>query len=294
MTMRFFIFGAGYSGKAIAALTKRSGLSSAGTTRSQERFDALRDSAIDPHLFDGTTVSPAIVAELRETTHLVVSIAPGADDPVLAVAGDTIRTAMPKLRWIGYLSTVGVYGNHEGRWIDEDADCNPASERSRERLRAERAWLELGRDISAPVAVLRLSGIYGPGRNALLNIEKGTARRIVKPGQIFNRIHVEDIAGATLHLARSETGGVFNVTDNEPAPAEDVVTYAAALMKVQLPPAIAFEDANLTPMALSFYGENKRVSNARIKQAGYVFTYPDYRAALDALWSDGTYRGAAA
>jgi nucleoside-diphosphate-sugar epimerase len=158
------------------------------------------------------------------------------------------------------------------------------------RLQAEREWQALAETGDVPLAVLRLSGIYGPGRNGLVNLARGTARRIVKPGQVFNRIHVDDIAAAALFLAERDLGGVFNVTDDEPAPPQDVVGHAASLMGVEPPPEVAFDAADMTPMARSFYGENKRVSNARLKQAGFRLRYPDYRAALADLWSGGRWR----
>lgn len=288
-----FIFGAGYSGRAFAAARRDAALRIDGTTRSPGNFEALRAAGIVPHQFDGTGLSPEIAARLAETETLVVSIAPDeSGDPVLNVARETIVSAMPKLRWIGYLSTVGVYGDRGGAWIDETAPTNPGSARSRMRVAAEEAWLELGRETKIPVAVLRLSGIYGPGRNALVNLAERTARRLVKKDQVFNRIHVADIAGALWHLAGARTGGVFNVTDDCPAPPQDVVAYAAGLMDIVPPPEIPFETAELSPMARSFYAENKRVSNAALKQAGYVFRYPDYKAAFDALWADGDWRGA--
>jgi nucleoside-diphosphate-sugar epimerase len=165
------------------------------------------------------------------------------------------------------------------------------SRRSQLRVAAEQDWLAFGRERGVPVAVLRLSGIYGPGRNAFVNLEKGTARRLVKPGQVFNRIHVDDIAGALRHLAQARTAGIFNVTDDAPAPPQDVVAYAAELMGVEPPPEISFETAQLSPMARSFYGENKRVSNAGIKAQSYRFAYPDYRAALKHMWAHGEWRG---
>ncbi|MEO3387059.1 SDR family oxidoreductase [Mesorhizobium sp. CAU 1741] len=292
MTMRLFIFGAGYSGRAIAREALAGGHAVAGTTRSPENAKVLPQIGIRPFLFDGSAPSAEMLAELAGTTHLVVAIAPGEADPVLAAAEDIIARSMPALRWIGYLSTVGVYGDHGGEWVDEQSECRPVSRRSRQRDDAERQWLALGETLSKPVAILRLSGIYGPGRNALVNLQKGTARRIIKPDQVFNRIHVDDIAGAAMLLAKQETGGVFNITDDEPAPPQDVVAHAAALMGVPPPPEIAFDDAEMTPMARSFYGENKRVSNARIKGLGYRFRFPDYRTALDALWRNGTWADA--
>jgi len=287
MTMtKIFIFGAGYSGRAFARASP-AGTGIVGTTRSAEKFAALRQAGIAPLVFDGTPTTE-IAAELETATHLVVSIAPGeAGDPVIGAAGAAIAEKMPALRWIGYLSTVGVYGDHGGAWVDEASECRPVSDRSRRRLEAERQWIGLGRETGLPVAVLRLSGIYGPGRNAFVNLRDGTAKRLVKPGQVFNRIHVEDIAGALRHLAARAQGGVFNVTDDLPAPPQDVVAYAASLMGVEPPPEIPFETARLSPMARSFYGENKRVANAAIRRAGYAFRFPDYRAAFDDLWAAG-------
>ncbi|TIM82068.1 MAG: NAD(P)-dependent oxidoreductase, partial [Mesorhizobium sp.] len=182
------------------------------------------------------------------------------------------------------------YGDHGGGWMDETAECRPLSKRSMLRVAAERDWLKLGQDIGRPAAILRLSGIYGPGRNALVNLENGTARRLVKPGQVFNRIHCDDIAGALWHLAEGNRGGIFNVTDDLPAPPQDVVAYAAGLMGVTPPPEIPFESAQLSPMARSFYGENKRVANTAIKAAGYRFRFPDYRTAFDHMWAEGSWR----
>lgn len=287
---QIFIFGAGYSGKAFAQGNTDPTTRIYGTTRSPEKFEALRQAGIEPLLFDGT-LTPEISDALTTTTHLIISVAPEeAGDPVLNAARATIVADMPALEWIGYLSTVGVYGDHGGAWVDETAECRPVSKRSVMRVDAEKAWLKLGQDIGRPVAILRLSGIYGPGRNALVNLDNGTARRLVKPGQVFNRIHCDDIAGSLWHLAESNKGGIFNVTDDEPAPPQDVVTYAASLMGVTPPPEIPFETAQLSPMARSFYGENKRVANTAIKAAGYRFRFPDYRAALDHLWASGDWR----
>jgi nucleoside-diphosphate-sugar epimerase len=290
--MDVLIFGAGYSGRAFAAGAGQ-GARIAGTTRSADKAGRLRAAGIEPFLFAGETISPDLAARLASVTHLVISAAPDASgDPVLRTGRETILNAMPALAWIGYLSTVGVYGDHGGAWVDEDAECRPRSQRSVQRVAAEQAWLDLGHERDVPVALLRLSGIYGPGRNALVNLANGTAKRLVKPGQVFNRIHVADIAGSLWHLARRRLGGAFNVTDDEPAPPQDVVAYAAGLMGVAPPPETPFETAELTPMARSFYGENKRVSNRRLSAAGYALRYPDYRAALDALWRDGNWRGA--
>jgi len=290
MTSRFFIFGAGYSAKAFAAA--RQDASIAGTTRSPEKFDALRRVGIEPLAFDGNGLSPDLLAVLRQATHLVVSIAPDdGGDPAHALLANSVAALAPQLRWIGYLSTVGVYGDHGGEWVDEQSECRPVSRRSVLRVEAEKQWLSLGQQAGLAVAVLRLSGIYGRGRNAFVNLVEGTAKRLIKPGQVFNRIHVQDIAGALWHLADRALGGVFNVTDDMPAPPQDVVTYAASLMGIEPPPEISFDSAQLSPMARSFYGENKRVSNAAIKKTGYRFLYPDYHAAFDAMWAAGDWAG---
>ncbi len=290
--MQVFIFGAGYSAQAFARSSPDVSVRVAGTTRSKSKCAALRTAGIEPFLFDGRTPGPDALAVLKETDTLIVSVGPDdAGDPVLAVARETLLRDMPKLGWIAYLSTIGVYGDHQGAWIDETTPCNPSSGRSKRRVEAEDAWLDLGRERDIPVAILRLSGIYGPGRNAFVNLRDGTAKRLVKPDQVFNRIHVDDIAGALWHLASGRIGGVFNVTDDLPAPPQDIVAYAAGLMGVAPPPEIPFETADVSPMARSFYGENKRVSNSRIREAGYAFRFPDYRAALDALRSDGSWAG---
>ncbi|GAB4363012.1 MAG: SDR family oxidoreductase [Oricola sp.] len=288
--MRAFIFGAGFSGRAWGKLLAERQVPVAGTTRTEDNFAALRAAGITPFLFDGGTLSDEVLDTLHETTHLVASIAPGAaGDPALKALRSSVA-ALPRLEWIGYLSTVGVYGDHGGDWVDEDTACRPASQRSVRRLAAEASWRFFADTVSAPLAILRLAGIYGPGRNAFVNLEAGTARRLVKPGQVFNRIHVEDIARALDFLAEGRMAGIYNVADDEPAPPQDVVEHAASLMKIDPPPETDFETATLSPMARSFYGENKRVSNAKIKGAGFTLVHPDYRQALERMWKDGSWR----
>jgi nucleoside-diphosphate-sugar epimerase len=291
MTDRFFIFGAGYSCKAFARANS-GGATIVGTTRSQAKVGDLQRAGVEPLLFDGATASPEILKNLASTTHLIVSIAPGDDgDPVLNTLRETITEKMPALCWIGYLSTVGVYGDHQGKWVDETSACKPVSRRSVARLEAERAWQDLSENTGVQLAILRLSGIYGPGRNAFVNLTNGTAKRLIKKDQVFNRIHVEDIAGALWRLAEQKIGGVFNVTDNEPAPPQDVVAFAAELMGVEPPLEQPFETAQISPMARSFYGENKRVANAKLKATGYQLRYPDYQASHHAMRDAGTWKG---
>lgn len=290
--MHMIIFGCGYSGAAIAQAAISAGATTVGTARTDDKAGALETQGMRGMVFDGTVLSEAMIAELAKATHLVQSIPPGADgDPLLQLVGGQLRELCPKLVWIGYLSTVGVYGDQEGGWVDEDTPCHPKLGRSQERVDAETAWLAEGKAAGLPVAVLRLAGIYGPGRNAFVNLAKGSARRIVKKDQVFNRIRVEDIAGVTLFLAEATQGGVFNITDDEPAPPQDVISRAASLMGVEPPPEQAFETADMTPMARSFYSSNKKVSNRRIGELGYRFRFPEYRKSLEELWSTGRWKG---
>jgi len=236
-------------------------------------------------LFDGVSASQAVAVKLATATHLLVSASPDDHgDPVLRWHADDIAAA-PSLVWIAYLSTVGVYGDWQGAEVDEMSLPRPIAERGRRRLAAEQAWLDLGRRTGKAVQVFRLAGIYGPGQNALENLRRGEAKRIIKPGQVFNRIHVDDIA-LTLEasMARPRNGAVYNVTDNEPAPPQDVVRFAAGLLGVAEPPAVAFEDAEMKPMARSFYSENKRVSNRLIREElGVKLLYPTYREGMRGL-----------
>lgn len=289
--MRVMIFGAGYSGKAIGRLLSGQGASVAGTTRSAEKGKALEAVGIRPFVFDGASLTEALLGELSETTHLVQSIAPGSEgDPLIRLCGQAgIKAIMPKLEWIAYLSTVGVYGDHNGAWVNEETELKPVSVRSVERVEAEQAWQVVAARDDLPLAILRLSGIYGPGRNTFMNLANGTARRLVKKDQVFNRIRVEDIAVATAFLAGPKTAGIFNVTDDMPSPPQDVVTEAARLMHMEAPPEQPFETADLTPMARSFYGENKRVSNAKIKRLGFNFQYPNYMMSLEDLLGSGNW-----
>ena len=288
--MNVLLIGAGYSARAFARLLPE-GTVVTGTTRSADKTAALEADGMSAIVFDGTAISPALAEAMGQAELLVVSAAPGPQgDPFLNALGTPLKAAMPRLQWAGYLSTVGVYGDHQGAWVTEASECRAKPGRSDNRLTADEAWLAAGAESGVPVAVLRLSGIYGPGRNAFVNLEAGTARRIVKAGQVFNRIHVDDIAGALLHLAGKLAGGVFNVSDDEPAPPQDVVAYAAGVMGVTPPDEVAFETVEMSPMALSFWGEVKRVSNAKLRATGYDFVHPTYRAALDAMWRSGTWR----
>jgi nucleoside-diphosphate-sugar epimerase len=265
-----------------------------GTARTDEdvaRLAASRFSGarVEMIRFDGEGLSDHMVAAIARAETLLISAAPGDDgDPVLAVLGEVIAQA-PRLASVVYLSTVGVYGDHGGAWIDEGAALRPVSARNRARIEAETAWRAIGGKRETPVALLRLAGIYGPGRNALVNLERGQARRIDKPGQVFNRIHVGDIAQAIDAAIRLKADGAFNVVDDEPSAPGDPIVFAAHLMGIEPPPAIAFAEASktLSPMGLSFYGECKRVRNDALKRVlGVTLRYPTYREGLLALHAE--------
>lgn len=289
--MKLFIFGLGYSATNAANKLGKTCFDKGGwvaaTARSVDKVAAIKKMGLKAHLFDGAGDKGVDhMSDLTEATHLLVSISPGENDPVLRHFGDAIL-ASPNLQWIGYYSTVGVYGDHKGAFVGEDGICYPVSVRSRQRVVAEKAWRDLADKKQIPLATLRLAGIYGPGRNALVNLSKGTARRIIKPDQVFNRIHVDDIGNITKEIATLKADGIFNGADDEPAPPQDVVEYAANLMNLPVPPDIPFEEANLSPMGLSFYGETKRVTNGRLKKdLNYELVYPTYRKAFDAMWAN--------
>jgi nucleoside-diphosphate-sugar epimerase len=265
-----------------------------GTARTPDRTARLAARPIGPHkpealLFDGSAASPALVAAIEQGDYLLISAPPGeAGDPVLAHLADAI--ARGRGRAIVYLSTIGVYGDRGGDWVDEDGDARPGSPRSTARLAAEAAWRKFGADTGKRIAVLRLAGIYGPGRNALVNLADGTARRIAKPGQVFNRIHVADTARAIEACFTHGADGVFNLADDEPAPPQDVIAFAAMLRGVAPPPEIPFDQARgaMSAMAQSFYAENRRVRNAKLKTIlGVRLAYPTYREGLQALFVAG-------
>jgi dTDP-4-dehydrorhamnose reductase len=282
---RLFCFGLGYSAEALARRLKAKGWSITGTARDPANVERLKGQGYEVCRFTGEPGNAELPGLLAGTTHLLLSIPPGPDgDPVLARYRDGIAS-LATLHWIGYLSTVGVYGDHEGALVDETAELKPNSARTKARMVAESAWLSLGEEIGCPTQVFRLAGIYGPGRSALDKILAGTARRVIKPGQVFNRIHVEDIASVLeASIARPRAGAIYNVADNEPAPPDEVIAYAAKLLGLAPPPEVPFEEAELTPMARSFYGDSRRVSNARIKsELGVSLAYPTYRDGLKAL-----------
>ena len=279
---RLFCFGLGYTARALARPLMEAGWLVAGTARTPDGAASLRGQGFEAYVFDGETGDPAIAGAVASATHVLTSAPPDErGDAVLRVYGGALGSAAG-LTWAGYLSTVGVYGNTFGVWVDEASDVSGDFDRTRWRIEAEQDWLQ---KLTAPgrqAQIFRLAGIYGPGRSAFDSLRSGRAQRIIKPGQVFNRIHVDDIA-RVLAAAMSGRGvhDVYNVADDEPAPPQDVITYAAELIGVPAPPEIAYADATLSAMARSFYESNRRVSNARLKgDLGVVLRYPNYREGL--------------
>ncbi|MBK0327507.1 SDR family oxidoreductase [Rhodobacteraceae bacterium F11138] len=273
--------GHGYSAQALARILLPRGWRVIGTTRSADKARALRATGAEMMLFPDPDGSVALGAALKAATHLLVSIGPkGHGDPVLNAMRDRIEDA--DLQWAGYLSTTGVYGDHAGRWVDETSALNPGTERGRWRLQAEQDWSSIA---GLPLHIFRLAGIYGPGRGPFAKVRNGTARRIIKPGQVFSRIHVDDIAQVlAASIDRPDPGAVYNLCDDDPAPPQDVIAHAAALLDLPLPEAQDFDRVEMTPLARSFYSENKRVSNDRIKRdLGVKLLYPSYRDGLAAM-----------
>ena len=271
---RLFAFGLGYTARALAALLAHDGWESGGTSR---------EPRAGFHHFD--RAHPLDAAALAGATHILVSVPPDeTGDPVLAAHGSDIA-ALPSLAWLGYLSTTAVYGHCDGGWVDETSELRPSGERGRRRVAAEAGWLDLWRRHGVPVHVFRLAAIYGPGRSPFAALRARAARRIAKPGQVFSRIHVNDLASVlAASIARPRPGAVYNVTDDEPAPSEAVIAYAASLLGLPPPPLVPLDQAALSPLARSFYDDNRRVSNALIKrELGVALRYPNYRAGLTAI-----------
>lgn len=286
---RLFCFGLGYSALALADALRPCGWRIAGTCRSRDKRQALAARGIEALAFDRDRPLERPAEVLAGTTHLLVSVPPdAAGDPVIDLHGDAIGR-MQELAWAGYLSTTGVYGDHAGGWVDEDTPRTPGGARGRRRVAAEDAWLALWRRFGTPVHLFRLAGIYGPGRNALETVRAGKARRVVKPGQVFGRIHRDDIVQAlTASMAAPDPGAAYNLCDDEAAPPQDVIAYACRLLGREPPPEVPFAEADLSPMARSFYADNKRVSNRRMKQElGVSLKWPTYREGLRGLLAGG-------
>ncbi|MEG6508289.1 SDR family oxidoreductase [Methyloligella sp. 2.7D] len=282
---KLFCFGLGFSAETLAARLAGDGWEIAGTSRDAAKAARLAAKGYAMARFAGAEDVASVLPLLEGTTHLLLSIPPGDEgDPALALFGDALRK-LSSLEWVGYLGTVGVYGDQGGALVDETVAPNPKSKRALARAAAEKAWLAFGEATGVPVQIFRLAGIYGPGRSPLDKVREGKARRIVKPGQVFSRIHVADIASVLeASLAKPNGGAIYNVADNEPAPPQDVVAYAAELLEVTPPPEVPFEEADLSPMARSFYADRRRIDNSRIKsELGVELAYPTYREGLASL-----------
>jgi len=284
MKPTLFSFGHGYSAQALGRLLVARGWRVIGTTRSPDKAAALAAEGVEPLIWPGDDPRPALDA----ADHILVSTAPDdAGDPVLAALGDEIAARAGQFAWVGYLSTTGVYGDHQGGWVDETTPLTPSTRRGRQRVLAESQWQALAEASGLPLHIFRLAGIYGPGRGPFTKVRRGTARQIIKPGQVFSRIHVEDIAQVlAASIAAPSPGAIYNVCDNEAVPPEEVLSYAAKLLGVALPSPEDFATAEMTPMARSFYAESKRVRNDRMtRELGVRLIYPTYREGLDALFA---------
>lgn len=291
--MRIVIFGFGFSSAAFWRFASTKFEAGLATVRTSEKAARLKSGTLDVAILNEHQADNKIADELNRADCVLVSIGPDQNgDPVLRRFADGIANSK-SIRWIGYLSTIGVYGDHQGAWVDETAVLNPSHQRTENRVRVEKEWLALGARCGKPVQIFRLAGIYGPGRNAICNLEE-RAQRIVKPGQVFNRTHVEDIAQVLLaSITKPRAGAIYNVCDDEPAPPQDVLLYAAKLTGRTPPPEVPFDKAVMSEMARSFYADNKRVKNDRIKQElGVALRYPTYREGLQALYAAGEGRSA--
>lgn len=289
------IFGLGASARRFVELHGAEFGPVTATVRDGERAAAISKGGVagvpvQALVFDGEAASPQVKAAVAAARHILISVPPGAaGDPVFRLLAREIA-ASENLQGIVYLSTIGVYGDHDGNWVDETAELRGSSTRNKWRVAAEADWTALAAARGTPLAILRLSGIYGPGHNVLLNLKTGKARRVIRPGQVFNRIHVDDIAQGCALSFRRGANGAFNITDDEPSPPGEVLEFAAGLMGLPVPPEISWEEASvgMSPMALSFWGEVKRASNAKARsELGFVPKYPTYREGLTALWQAG-------
>lgn len=273
-----FCFGLGYSATYLANILLEKGWRVSGTCRTTEKFPELKTMGITPHIFDQDLPLDNLW-DFNSVTHILTSIPPNdKGDIILNYHLDDLK-ALPNLKWVGYLSTTGVYGDHDGGWVNEETPTSPPNDRSRYRVDAENSWLQSG----LPTHIFRLAGIYGKGRSSIESLKNGTARRIDKEGQVFSRIHVEDIAQILLEsIEKPNAGSIYNCADDQPCPQSEVVEYAAKLIGVEPPPLVNFEDADLSPMARSFYMSNRRVSNKKIKdELGVKLKHPDYKAGLE-------------
>lgn len=282
MGKTLLVFGHGYSALALSRRLVPEGWRVIGTSRDTEKLREMDAIGVEGRLWPGSDLSDV----LNDATHVLLSVAPGEDgDPVLNAFSGALSDQRAGLEWIGYLSTTAVYGDHHGGWVDETTPPRPSTKRGKWRVAAEQSWTNLAEKAGLPLHIFRLAGIYGPGRGPFAKVRSGTARRIIKKDQVFSRIHVEDIAEVLrASIAGPNPGAIYNVCDNEAAPPEDVIGLAAELLGMPLPEAVQFDQAELSPMARSFYAESKRVKNERITDELKVrLRYPTYREGLAAL-----------
>lgn len=281
---KLFCFGYGYTSDYIGhELSQRGDWLLSGTTRDRDKQAALRARGIDAHIFDyeHPLVDPLYI--LQGTTHLLISTPPDDQgDPAFLIHADDILK-IPSIEWVGYLSTTGVYGDRDGAWVDEKSEIRPTTKRGSRRAKAEDQWLSLLKTDKLPVHIFRLAGIYGPGRSALDSVRAGVARRINKPGHAFGRIHVEDIVQViTASFNNPKPGEIYNVTDGNPVPSHEVIAYACELLGRSPPPIVDFESADLAPITRSFYMDNRRVHNEKIKNdLGIKLKYENYQRGLE-------------
>ncbi len=281
---KIFFFGFGYTAGFLAGRLAAHGWKSAGTTTSSEKRDFLRKNDIDAWIFDRNHPLPDPGRSLKDVTHIVISVPPDVDgDPVFDIHGQDLA-ALENLEWVGYLSTTAVYGDQDGKWIDETAETHPMTRRGTQRLKAERQWQSLYLQEGLPLHTFRLSGIYGPGRSALDAVRSGTARRIEKPGHAFNRIHVEDIAQVLIaSMNKPNPGAIYNLADDQPSPSHEVIQFTCNMIGIASPPLLPYDQAGVAPIVQSFYKENKRIRNDKIKsELGVDLIHPDYRSGLQA------------
>lgn len=280
-----FCFGFGYTAAYFAHFLKQQGQwDIAGTTRDPAKKEAMKTGGIRPYLFDYNTPLADPYFVLKDITHILISTPPDdAGDPSFLIHGEDIAR-MPNLRWLGYLSTTGVYGDRGGGKVHENSEKRPTSKRGSRRARAEDQWLSLYQQYGTPVHIFRLAGIYGPGRSAIDSVRAGTARRIDKPGHAFNRTHVHDIIQVLwASILRPNPGAAYNVCDDHPAPSHELIEYTCRLLNIEPPPLIPFSDADVAPIVRSFYADNKHVLNNRIKEElGVRLIHPDFHSGLDA------------
>ena len=282
-TPKLFCLGYGYTARFFAARKRAQAWRITGTTTSPEKAAAMNEKGVAAHLWRGDAFDPLW---LDGVDAILVSTPPGeAGCPAFNAASQAIADHAKQFRWIGYLSTNGVYGDHDGAWVNEESELRATSPRALHRIEAEKSWRALAAAHDLPLIIFRLPGIYGPGRSAINTVRAGKAKRILKEGQVFSRMHVEDIAAALdASMDKPRLHDIYNLADDEPAPPQDVIDYACTLLDVAPPPLVAFEDADLSPMAKSFYADNKRVSNQRLKDAlNFKLTYPTYREGLQAI-----------